>query len=286
MPNIASSPVAVDGRRQTRRPFLVIAAGTGSVAPDPRRLEESHLTEGARRVAEVVLEDVGAMDAGVERQRAGQLLVPPGGDEERVAATDRRLHHELPFADRAVVEQRPHQPVDRIAPVVLGDGQDLPAPLGRGDDPVAAADGQRQRLLAKGMQSQVEQVGGDAVVRAGVGGAGRCRQSLDGLGHLRSVGEDGRSVSEEARRLVGEIGGVAVVQIADRDQIDGPRIDERQLGQPRQVAPSHPAAADDRQPNRFRHELSFLPRPKNRTPSLPGSPAASQTTREMVAHLT
>ena len=53
-------------------------------------------------------------------------------------------------ADGAVVDQGADQPVDRVAAVVLGDRDDLPGPLRRLHDDVAAAQGDRQRLLAAG----------------------------------------------------------------------------------------------------------------------------------------
>ena len=80
----------LDGWRQVGRPLLVEAAGTGGLADHARLLEEAGLAEGADGVAEVVLQDVGVVDAGVERDGAGQLLVPPGGDDDAYRARGRR----------------------------------------------------------------------------------------------------------------------------------------------------------------------------------------------------
>ncbi len=100
------------------------------------------------RVAEVVLQDVGVVDAGIERDRAGHFHVSPRGDDDAVAATHIRLHDELRLADRAVIQERAHQPIHRVAAIVLGYRQNPATLRGRGDDAVAAAYGQRQRLLA------------------------------------------------------------------------------------------------------------------------------------------
>ena len=59
-----------------------------------------------------------------------------------------------------------------IASIILRHRQHLAAPLGRGDDAVATADGQRQRLLAQGVQSQVEQIAGHEMMRPSIGRAG------------------------------------------------------------------------------------------------------------------
>ena len=147
----------------------VIVSGTSSAQasqkpPGPAALsltrgllEQAGLPVGGRRVAEVVLEDVGVVDAGIERERAGQLHVPPGRDEQAVPAGDGGFHDELPVADRAVVEQGADEAIDRVAPEVLGDREDPAVPLGRLDHGVAAADGQRERLLAHRVQAEIEQ---------------------------------------------------------------------------------------------------------------------------------
>ena len=123
----------------------------------------------------------------------------------RIAPADGGLHDELGLADRPVVDQGADEAVDRVAPVVLGHGEDLAAALRRGDDAVAAADGQRQRFLAEGVQTQIEEVGGDAVVRAGVGRAVGRLQAVRLPRHGRHVGEDGRPGAEEIVGLVGQV---------------------------------------------------------------------------------
>ena len=57
----------LDGGRQVRRPLGVVPAGTGALADDARLLEQPGLAEDADRVPEVVLQDVGVVDTGVER---------------------------------------------------------------------------------------------------------------------------------------------------------------------------------------------------------------------------
>ena len=108
-----------DGLRQVVGPFGVVATGTGRLPHDALLLEEPGLSVGAGCVTEVVLQDVGTMDAGVERDGPVELLMPPGRDHHGVAAAHGRLHDELPLADGAVVEQRPHQPVDGVATEIL-----------------------------------------------------------------------------------------------------------------------------------------------------------------------
>ena len=63
---MASSPVGsiVSGKSFAHFPE---AAGPGARAAMPDLLVQAHLAEGAGRVAEVVLQDVGVVDAGVER---------------------------------------------------------------------------------------------------------------------------------------------------------------------------------------------------------------------------
>ena len=73
----------------------------------------------------------------------------------------------------------------------------LPLRSRRGDDAVAAADGQRQRFLAQGVQTQVEQIAGDQMMRPGIGRAGGRLQPIGLPDHGRQIGEDGRPAAEE-----------------------------------------------------------------------------------------
>src|SRR5438874_13116222 len=56
-------------------PLGVEATRSVGAPPDAARLQQPHLAEGAERVAEVVLENVGVVDTGVERNGAGQFHV-------------------------------------------------------------------------------------------------------------------------------------------------------------------------------------------------------------------
>ena len=132
--------------------------------------------------------------------------------------------------------------------------------LGGGEDGVAAAHGQRQRFLAERVEPEIEQIDGDAVVRTGVGGAIGGFQPLGFTGHAGSVGENGRAAAEVLSRPRRRGPGHLLVEVADGDQFDDGWVGPHQFRQPRQVPPSHPTAADDRQPDRFRHaSLSPLP---------------------------
>ena len=177
---------------------------------------------------------------------ARQLHVPPRRDEHVVAPADDGLHDEAALADRAVVEQRADEAVDRVAPEVLGDRQDSSVPLRRLDDRVAAADGQRQRLLAHRVQTEVEQGDGDAVVRGRVRRAVGGVQPVDLACHPRDVREDRGSGAEERLRLVGERLGLARIEIADRHEprlLCSVRASSARPPRCRRPMPPHPTIA-------------------------------------------
>ena len=98
------------------------------------------------------------------------LHVAPGRDQDAVAPADARLDHQARRPDRAVVDQRADQPVDRVAPVVLGDRQDAARAAG----PSRSARLQPRTVTASGFSHSTCRPGlqagdGDRVVRAGVG---------------------------------------------------------------------------------------------------------------------
>ncbi|HEY8790544.1 MAG TPA: hypothetical protein VIM10_15625 [Actinopolymorphaceae bacterium] len=64
------------------------------------------------------------MGAYVEPDRALVLEVAPGRDDDLVVAADGLLGHQIHVAEQVSVEHGPHQPVHRVAAVVLGGGED------------------------------------------------------------------------------------------------------------------------------------------------------------------
>ena len=186
------------------RPGFPEIAGTGARAAMPDLLEEARLAEGGGRVAEVVLQDVGVVDAGVEGQGARELHVPPRRDEHDVAAADEGLHDERrsPIAPssssartrRLIGSRRKFSATDRIRPFLCAASMIA----------IAAADGQRQRLLAHRVEAVVQQGDGDAVVRRRVRRAIGGDQPVDFACHAPDVREDRGSDTEESLRLVGQ----------------------------------------------------------------------------------
>ena len=200
------------------------------------------------------------MDAGVEGDRAHELHVPPGRDDDPVLPSDTGFHEELAVADRAVVEQCTQKAVDRVAPEIFGDGEDPVVPGCGVDHLVARADGEGEWLLAEGVETVVEEGGRDAVMESGFDRAGRGFETVDLPRHRRDVVMYSRSGAEEGLRLVGEGVGAAGVEIADGRKFHIMVVGLREFAYSRQVPPSHPAAADDRHAYRFCHaSLSPLP---------------------------
>ena len=243
----------LDGVREVRRPARVEAARPGRAGVAPHLLVEAGLAVDRADLAQVVAQDVGVVDAGVDGDRAVLLHVAPRRDDDPVAAVDAGLEHQARRPDRAVVDQGADQPVDRVAAVVLGDRDDLAGALGRLDDPVAAAQRDGQRLLAQEVQPGLQAGEGDGVVRAGVGrDAGRL--DLRHLaGHRRDVGEDARPAPQQLGGLVGQEVGVLLVQIADGDQLDVREAGPVERCDAAQVPTAHAAAADERDLEAVRH---------------------------------
>ena len=160
------------------------------------------------------------MNTSVEGDGPVQLLMPPGRDHHGVATTHGRLHDELPLANGPIVEQRPHQPVDRVAAEILRHRQDLATALRRVDDAVAASHRQRQRFLTERVQAELEELRGDAVVRTRISRAGGSLQPLEFGHHRRRAGKHRRPLPEHLLRFVGQVRGIAFVRIADSDEID------------------------------------------------------------------
>ena len=63
------------------------------------------------------------------------------------------------FPDRIVVQQRPDQAIDGMTSEIFGNGQYLSASIGGGDDEIAASNGERQRLFAHRVQSEIQERG-------------------------------------------------------------------------------------------------------------------------------
>ena len=94
--------------------------------------------------------------------------MPPGGDEQSFRPPTRVSMMNWRLADRLVVEEGADQPVDRVAPEVLSDREDLSVALRRRDDQVATMDRQSERLFAHGVQAEIEQSRGNLLVRRSV----------------------------------------------------------------------------------------------------------------------
>ncbi len=152
-------------------PRLPEPAGAGAGSPLTDLLEETRLSESRRRRAEIVLEDIGVVDAGVEGQRARDLHVPPGVMNMLLRPPTDRFHDELPLTDRLVVQQRADQPVDRVAPEILGNREDPSVSPCGVDDQIAAPDRQGEGLLAHRVKPEIEQRDADAMMCGRVGGA-------------------------------------------------------------------------------------------------------------------
>ena len=139
---------------------------------------------------------------------------------DAVAAADVGFGHELAVADGAVVQERAHESVHRVATVVLGHRQDAARLLGGFDDAPTAPDGERQRLFAQGIQAQFEQLGGGPMVRAGVGRAVGGFEAVHFADHRFGIAVDARPFAEQFVGLVGQILGVLTVQIAHGDEVE------------------------------------------------------------------
>ena len=85
---------------------------------------------------------------------------------------------------------------------------------------VAAADGQRQRLLAQRVQAEVEQrVAARWCEPVSVGAVGGL-QAVDLAHHRARRPEDARAFAEQLLGLVGQILGVCRFEVADRDELE------------------------------------------------------------------
>ena len=178
-------------------------------------------------------------------------LVPPGGDEDLVATPDRRFHDELAFTDRAIIEERPDEAVDRIAAVVFRDREFFAGAIGGGDDLLTAANGQRERFFAEGVQSEIEERGRDGVMRPRIGGAIGRFEPVRFPDHRGQIGEDRWACAEQPGGFIGQILGVLPVEIADRDQIDQVDPVRFEFREPGQMPSPHPPAPDNSRPQWF-----------------------------------
>ncbi len=105
------------------------------------------------------------------------------------------------------------------------------------------------------MQTELERLSRGDVVRAGVGRTVGGFKPVDLAHHTRSVRVDDRAFAEQLVRFVGQVFGILLIGVAHGDQVEVHVWCVRQLGQPGEVAPPHPAAADDGQSNRIIHAL-------------------------------
>ena len=142
---------------------------------------QSRLAVDRRDFAEVIPKHVCVVDALIKGDRAGVLHVAPRSDDDAIGTSDGRLDHQARLADGTVVDEGTYEAIDRVAPEVLGHGQDAVAPRRFGEEDVAGAGRDGEGLLAEDVEVLLEAGEDGAVVRPGIG------SDIDGLhiGHGR-----------------------------------------------------------------------------------------------------
>ncbi len=220
---------------------------------------EARFTKYGADLADQKAQDVGVVDAGIHRDGASVLHVPPRSNRDAVLAADVRFDDQAWLADRAVGDEAAGQPVDRIAAVILGHRHDALRTLGSLGNDVAGANGQRQWLLAQHVQPSIQTGDRDAMVRCDISGDRRRLQIGAQLaGHLGNVGVDPWTTSEQVAGFAGQELGVVLVQVAHRDQLDIGQRAFGHMGHAAQVTTAHAATTDKRDGDPFRHDLRLL----------------------------
>ena len=183
------------------------------------------------------------MHAGVHQQPALLLAVPPHRDEHHVAAAKAVVQIEPRRADGAGVDQRPRQPVHRIAAVVLRHAHHQPRAVGALPDVAARGHRHPERLLHHHVPALLQRAGHRRVVPDRAGGdvhrLHAQRRQLIQARHGR------RAYAKMALRRAGQRVGIGGHRIARADQPERAQARPVQLCQPLQVAVSHAPAADD-----------------------------------------
>lgn len=198
------------------------------------------------------------MHTRVEGECAGEFHMPPGGDEHIVPPLYAGLHDKLPFSDRIVVQQRPDQAIDGITSEIFGNGQYLSASMGGGDDVIAASYGERQRLFAHRVQSEIQERGADSMMGGCVRGAVRADQSVNLIRHSGNIGKHLRSHTQEIDGLVRQGFAFAFIEIADRRQTNVVMLGSGKFGQSGEMTSPHAAASHNRHAYKFSHRVRSL----------------------------
>ena len=149
-------------------------------------------------------------------------------------------------ADRPGVEQRLRQPVDRVAPVVLGHGQPAAGPVRRIDERGALGDGQRDRFLDHHVQAVFQRRDPDRRVQVGRG-RDDDRVEFGPVEHRFERAEHLGPVPERFLREIGGAFGACRENIAGGDEIPRAVADPSQFLQATDMAATHAAAADQSQ---------------------------------------
>ena len=211
------------------------------------RLVQPRLRVHLRHRPAQVLHHVGVVHAGVHQQPALLLAVPPHRDEHHVGAAQAVVQVEARRADGAGVDQRPRQPVERIAPVVLRHAHHQPRTVGALSDVAAGRHRHAQRLLHHHVPALLQRARHHGVVPDRTGGdVYRLHAQRRQLLQAR---RGRRAHPEVALRDGGQRVGVGGHRIARADQPERAQPGAMQLGEPLQVAVSHTATTDDGQRN-------------------------------------
>src|SRR5262249_55736781 len=133
--------------RKLSRPARVKPAGAGRAGVVANLFVQSNLAIDRADLAQVVAQNVGVVDAGVDHDRAGLLHLAPRRDGDSVSTADVGFDHQPWRANRSGVDERAGQTIDRIAAIVFAYRHDPIRALRGVDDQLAAAHSEREWLL-------------------------------------------------------------------------------------------------------------------------------------------
>ena len=183
------------------------------------------------------------MHAVLQDQTAPFLHVPPGNDLPDAAPSGGGDVDGQPgLADDPAAQERLREAVHRVAPVVLGNGEDLARCVRRTDHPAACPYRQPHGLLHRHVEARVEGVHRKDVVHPGVGYDVDCVQAGLGVKHGPEVRVDARPQTQLRLGYTGHVLGGGAVQVAQRGELEGVEAAPPELGQSIHVAEAHPAA--------------------------------------------